>query len=75
MFSILSETNFISDVEFILLSAKAFDLDQSTILSLGKELTKQNNLDSPKLKAYLTDKFNTCITKLKKFITQRVKKT
>ena len=38
MFSILHKTNFKFSVMFILLSAYAFNLDQSKILSFGKEL-------------------------------------
>ena len=38
MFSTLSETNFNFYVTFILSSAKAFNLDQSKILSFGKGL-------------------------------------
>ena len=38
MFSTLPETNFNFSVTFILLSANAFNLDQSKILLFGKEL-------------------------------------
>ena len=38
MFSILPEANFKFLVTFVLLSAKAFNLDQSKFLSFGKEL-------------------------------------
>ena len=40
MFSILSGTNFNFYLAFILLSAKAFNLDRSKILWFGKELIK-----------------------------------
>ena len=44
MFSTLPKTNLIFSVTFILSSANAFNLDQSTILSFGKELMHYTDL-------------------------------
>ena len=58
MFSTLSKTNFNFSVTFILLSANAFNLDQSKILLFGIVNPLLNNkiLNQSKLKAFAYNK-------------------
>ena len=61
MFPNLPKTNFNFSVTFISSSASAFNLDQSTNLSCGKELTPLPNdkiVDMTKLKAFADEKSN-----------------
>ena len=64
MFSTLPKTKFYFTVTFILLSANAFNLDQSKNLSFGKELShrikpcpKRQILESSKVKQFADDNF------------------
>ena len=60
MFSTYSKTNVHFSVTFILSSANSLNLDQSKILSFGKELTLPNIeiVDQSKLKAFADNKID-----------------
>ena len=64
MFSTLSKTNINFSVTFILSSAKAFNLDQSEILSFGKEFnlyhTNGNNIVEEDIKKHYGKKRKIC---------------
>ena len=63
MFSPLPKTNFNFSGTYILLTANAFELDQSTIYLFSKGLT----LDWTKLKAFADDKSNVALAKISVF--------